>query len=187
MDSQLKKLCIGVGFLCLVGCHGGSSGPEDAQSAAALRKTAEEMGTDWMLGGSVDERFLRVAGQLRGWDATMVEVGYRYSMLYWAGTDENWEFARYQLAKIGDAVELGLERRAEYKDKARMLDAVVPRLEEALQHKDPEQFRQRFTELTSVCNACHQATEHAWVRIKPPSVRFSPASQPPDDAVVGSH
>ena len=39
----------------------------------------------------------------------MVETGYRYQELYWAGQDENWEYADYQLEKIKIAIENGLD------------------------------------------------------------------------------
>lgn len=53
----------------------------------------------WLSQGSVEERFAVVASQLRGFDVAMVEVGYRYGELYWAGRDGNWEFAAYQIEK----------------------------------------------------------------------------------------
>lgn len=39
----------------------------------------------------------------------MVEKGYRDQELYWAGQDENWDYADYQIEKIRKAIENGLE------------------------------------------------------------------------------
>jgi hypothetical protein len=41
----------------------------------------------------------------------MVEIGYRYQELYWAGVDSNWEYADYQVKRIDLALENALERR----------------------------------------------------------------------------
>lgn len=41
----------------------------------------------------------------------MVEVGYRFTELYFAGKEHNWDYAKYQAEKIEVALRLGLERR----------------------------------------------------------------------------
>ena len=66
---------------------------------------------DWLSSGSTDERFSKVSKHLRGFDMAMAEVGYRFSELYWAGQDKNWEFAKYHLEKIRTAIRNGTERR----------------------------------------------------------------------------
>lgn len=163
------------------GCSSAPARDEGAQPTAAVRAAAEEIGADWVLAGSHDERFVRLAGQLRGWDVTMVEVGYRYSMLYWAGLDRNWEFGRYQIKKMVEAIGAGVVRRPEYRDRVRMLDGAIANMNATLAAHDDGQVKQRFAELTAVCNACHQATEHPWIQIRTPTVRVSPASQAPED------
>ncbi|HMO18506.1 MAG TPA: hypothetical protein PKA63_09505 [Oligoflexia bacterium] len=40
-----------------------------------------------------DKQFGLIEKHFRGFDTTMIEVGYRYNELYWAGSDKNWEFA----------------------------------------------------------------------------------------------
>lgn len=61
--------------------------------------------------GNKKEQINTIETQLRGLDMAMVEIGYRYQELYWAGQDEHWEFADYQLKKINKALKLGLQRR----------------------------------------------------------------------------
>ena len=75
----------------------------------ACRHDSAEKAT-WIRGDS-QERWTTVERHLRGLDIAMVEIGYRYQELYWAGVDSNWEYATYQAKKIGLALENALERR----------------------------------------------------------------------------
>ncbi|HMU04502.1 MAG TPA: hypothetical protein PJ990_12805, partial [Saprospiraceae bacterium] len=70
----------------------------------------EKVTGDWIIGTEAD-RIKTIEKQFRGFDNAMVETGYRYQELYWAGHDENWQYADYQLEKIKIAIEYGLERR----------------------------------------------------------------------------
>jgi len=58
--------------------------------------------------GTEQEKINTIEKQFRGFDNAMVETGYRYQELYWAGQDENWEYADYQLEKIA------IERKKDY-------------------------------------------------------------------------
>lgn len=166
-----------VGALILVlGCtepNGGASEPVDVGGGAA-----------WLLEGSDTERFARVARHLRGFDVAMVEVGYRYSELYWAGQDENWGYAEYQLGKIRTAIANGVERRPARAASARMIEAPLASVERAITTRDRAAFDRDFDQLTSVCNACHVAERVAFVTVAIPTQRVSPvrAAAPPGDA-----
>jgi cytochrome c556 len=128
----------------------------------------------WLLAGSNDERFARVAKQLRGFDVAMVEVGYRYEALYWAGKDANWGFADYQAKKIRTAIENGLERRPKRAPSAKMFDGPLAATEKAITASDAAAFASAFDTLTATCNACHQAERVPFITIAPPTVRASP-------------
>jgi hypothetical protein len=72
---------------------------------------ARPAGSDGWLAGTAHEKFDTLANQLGGFDQTMIEVGYRYIELYWAGQDENWDYARYQIEEMRSAMEKGFVRR----------------------------------------------------------------------------
>ena len=57
-------------------------------------------GKDGWLKGNTSQKFNQIAGQLIGIDITMIDTGYRYQELYWAGQDQNWDYALYQTKKI---------------------------------------------------------------------------------------
>lgn len=56
---------------------------------------------------------------------------------------------------------------------ARMLDGPLSGLEEAVQKKDELVFQERFSALTTTCNACHALESVAFVTVAPPERRGS--------------
>src|SRR5688572_19353742 len=56
-------------------------------------------GGAWLL-ASPGERNAQVERHFRGLDVAMMEVGYRFAELYFAGMDGNWPYAKYQAEKI---------------------------------------------------------------------------------------
>src|SRR3990167_6171567 len=75
-----------------------------------------------------NEKFKVIENQFRGFDKTMIEVGYRYNELYWAGVDQNWDSANYHLEKIEHTIKLGLERRPKRKASALMITPILDEL-----------------------------------------------------------
>lgn len=142
----------------------------------AARQQSVAEGEAWLLAGTVDDRFVRVARHLRGFDVAMVETGQRYAELYWAGQDRNWEYARYQLDKIRIAVENGVERRPKRAASAQMLEGALPGVESAIEARDPRLFAQCFEVLTQTCNKCHEQERVPFVHVQPPSQRLSPVA-----------
>ena len=146
--------------LCLTSCQKGNNERKD----------------DWLSTGSTDERFEKVSRQLRGFDTAMVETGYRYVELFWAGQDKNWEYAKYQIEKIELAIKNGLERRPKRANSAQMIFPVIEELKVVIAEHDLPKFKKGFERLTVTCNACHQAEKVSFFKIARPSHRLSPVS-----------
>lgn len=153
-------------------------GPQAAPNPGALGAPGASSSVPaearWLLEGTNDERFARAAKQFRGFDVAMVETGYRYGELYWAGQDRNWDYASYQVEKIRTAVKNGVERRPKRGPSAQMLEGALAGVQEAITAKDPALFAERFSALTANCNACHQAERVPFFHVRAPSVRASP-------------
>jgi hypothetical protein len=133
-----------------------------------------EAGPGGWLKGSTQEKFETVASQLRGFDMAMVETDYRYQELYWAGKDQNWEYAGYQLQKIKLAVENGLERRPKRAESAQhFLNYVLPEMNNILDKKDTVEFLKGFEMLTANCNACHAMEKVPFFTVQIPNARQS--------------
>jgi hypothetical protein len=167
-------LRIGIAAVVLLGLlasHGcGLARRETADIATPPSKGDEGA---W-LKGSVDDRFAQVAKHLRGFDVAMAETGYRYVELYWAGTEGNWRYAEYQLAKIRTAIANGVERRPRRAQSARMLDGALEEVSQAVGKRDRGAFASAFGTLTATCNACHQAEGVAFMTVRVPTHPLSP-------------
>jgi hypothetical protein len=128
---------------------------------------------DWIK-GSTTEQVKLIEKQFRGFDVAMVETGYRYQELYWAGQDENWDYAAYQVGKIKVAMENGLERRPNRAASAgHFLGTVLPEMQQAIATKDSVVFNQSFRTLTIQCNSCHAMEQVPFFTVKPPIIRQS--------------
>ncbi|WP_373493877.1 hypothetical protein [Aquiflexum sp.] len=143
------------------------------QPQAEDKSTA--VGLDGWLEGNSEEKFDVIANQLGGFSRTMVEVSYRYSELYWAGMDENWDYADHQVEHIIEAMEDGLKRRPLRAGSAEdFMENTLPHIEELIQKKDKEEFIKGFRALTSACNACHAKEGESYIMIQEPENRLSP-------------
>jgi len=151
----------------------GEGAPPEETSPKGYRKIA------WLMNEpGADERFAKVARQLRGFEVTMAEIGYRYGELYWAGRDRNWQYAAYQAKKIQTALARGVERRPKRARSAQVLGGALPQLEEAIAASDAALFDERFRVLTQSCNACHQSENKPFIAVAPPAERHSPVHAP---------
>ncbi len=106
--------------------------------------------------GTEKEQLAHIENQFRGFDMAMVETGYRYQELYWAGQDKNWGYATYQVDKIKKTIENGLVRRPKRKQSAQQfLNIVLPEMKQAIAKKDTVIFNLNFDRLTNSCINCH--------------------------------
>jgi hypothetical protein len=144
-------------------------------SAACSPRLDKPAGRDGWLQGDQHQKFETVTKQLRGFDMAMVETGYRYQELYWAGQDENWEYASYQADKIKVAIEYGLERRPKRaKSSEDLLQTAIPQIKEAISTQDKVVFDSSFSALTISCNACHDKEKVPFFKVEKPVSRQSP-------------
>lgn len=144
-------------------------------TSCSNEKVSKDAGAEGWLKGRPDEKFETIAGQLRGLDMAMFEVGYRYQELYWAGRDENWDYANYQLEKIKLAIDNGLVRRPKRaKSAEEFLHSVLPEMKKAVDKKDTVFFNQYFQTLTNTCNSCHKLEKVPFFSVKIPALRQSP-------------
>jgi hypothetical protein len=99
----------------------------------------------------------------------------RHLKLWFAGQGGNWPLAGYEL----DELKEGFEDVVKYfptKDDAptgtmatAVIDKEVAELSTAIEAKDKKQFAGAFDKLTASCNACHQASKHAFIVIRRPA------------------
>ncbi|MCC5917710.1 MAG: hypothetical protein JJU02_10350 [Cryomorphaceae bacterium] len=142
-------------------------------ASGCREKSQPEQGA-WIK-GSEREKIKKIEKQFRGFDHAMVETGYRYQELYWAGQDENWEYADYQIEKIRVAIENGLERRPKRaKSAEHFLSFALPEMQKSVSERDTAVFKRGFEMLTTQCNNCHAKEKMPFFSVKPPNKRQSP-------------
>lgn len=154
-----------------------SRGAEETKGKAI--SSIGSLEANWLTGDS-DHKLGQLAKHHRGFDMAMVETGYRYSELFFAGQEKNWDYALYQAEKIKVAIENGFERRPKRRSNAEglFLKSSYPKLIEAIKAKSPSSFQTAFTGITVSCNSCHHAEGVGFIKVHTPTAHLVP---------VGSH
>jgi len=156
-------------------CVGGQEKQEESVDTVSQSAKGERPAQSSWLQGTTDERFQQVERQLRGFDKTMVEVGYRFTELYFAGQDQNWNYAKYQIEKLDTAIRLGLERRPKRAASAQsFLAASLPAMLEVVEKADSKLFQAAIERLRSACMNCHVLEEVPYFTVALPERRLSP-------------
>lgn len=140
---------------------------------ACQQDASKQYETRWA-GETMEEIIASFENQFGGFDRTMIETAYRYNELYWAGQDENWGYADYQLDEMIGGLEDGFIRRPEREiSAAQFVNQAAPQLLEAIQKGDKEAFMQSFVRFASSCNTCHAMEEVPFIQVVIPEVRTS--------------
>ncbi len=138
---------------------------------ACQTETDQRIETRWA-GETIEEIIGSIESQIGGFSATMVEVNYRYDELYWAGQDENWGYAEYQLDKLMGSMENGFIRRPDREASAtQFMNQVSPSLAETIETGDKDAFVEQFNRFASSCNTCHQMEEVGFIQVIIPEIR----------------
>jgi hypothetical protein len=128
---------------------------------------------DWIT-GSDEARLKTTEKHFRGLDVAMLETGYRYQELYWAGQDANWEYAIYQLDKIKLSLTNAIERRPLRKESGSyFLENDLPSMYAAVNSRDTAMFKDAFQVFTISCNSCHAKEKVPFFTVHIPVVRNS--------------
>ncbi len=131
----------------------------------------KEYETRWM-GEQMEEILNNIEDQFGGFDQTMMETGYRYNELYWAGQEENWGYAEYHIDKIISSMQRGFVRRPDREASSKQfVDQAYPALRQTIENEDKEAFNAAFVNFASSCNTCHAMEDVAFMQIIIPEKR----------------
>lgn len=126
--------------------------------------------------GTEEEKLEIIEEQLGGFGTAMVEIVYRYQELYWAGQDENWEYADYQLEHIEEAMEEGLVRRpSRKKASTHFMTYTIVEMEKAIESKDKDTFNEKFEQMRMDCKSCHNMERVPFIDVTIPQLRVVPS------------
>lgn len=119
-----------------------------------------------------EDREQVIARHFRGMDVAMLEIDHRFTELYFAGQDGNWDYAGHQVEHMEEALDLALERRPRRAPSARgHFFPAMARMEAAVEAEDPAGFEQAFEGLRRACNSCHEAEDEHGMRVGTPTQR----------------
>lgn len=128
---------------------------------------------DWIK-GTEQEKLDIIENQFGGFGTAMAEVNYRFKELYWAGQDENWEYADYQLEHLEEAIEYGFVRRPKREESAeKFITYTIPQMDEAIKSKDIAVFNKGFEQLKRDCKECHTMEKVPFINVSIPEFPYS--------------
>ena len=147
---------------------------EDRAARRVSEQEALEISGEW-LKGTADQQLRTVEKQMRGLDVAMAEIGYRFTELYFAGKDKNWDYAKYQAEKIDLALRLALERRPKRAASAQpFLKEDLPFVQKAIESGDGTGFRSAMDRLRTSCMKCHADEKVSFFTVELPEHRLAP-------------
>ncbi len=105
----------------------------------------------------------------------MTSTQLRHAKLWFAGKQNNWDLAAYEIDEIKEGLEDAAKLHPNFDGVpvAEMIKTIIdPRIEElekAVRAKSSAKFSTAFDELTSGCNSCHAAANKPFIRIQRPT------------------
>lgn len=109
-----------------------------------------------------------------GFGEFMSGIQAHHSKLWFAGQNENWKLADFEIHEIMEAVENIQKFQTERKE-SQKIEMITPALDSiniAIQQMNSGLFKSSYLSLTNTCNNCHKATDFEF------NVVTVPSSQP---------
>jgi hypothetical protein len=104
----------------------------------------------------------------------MTATQLRHAKLWFAGRQNNWDLAAYEIDEIKEGLEDAARRFPAFDGipVGEMIKTIIgPRmekLEKAVRERSSAKFMVAFDELTSGCNSCHAGANRSFIRIQRP-------------------
>jgi len=132
--------------------------------AATLAAFAQQAVPDAMRPVALGDSYVPSLGDIMG--ATQL----RHFKLWYAGEQNNWDLAGYELGQIRDSFNTAarLYRNIPVEN-IEMIDRPLQALDSAIKAKDEASFTKGFSDLTVTCNACHQVAHVGFITMQIPT------------------
>jgi hypothetical protein len=105
-----------------------------------------------------------------GFGDFMSSVQVHHNKLWFAGQNQNWELADFEVHEIMEAISDIQKYQTERKE-SQLIGMILPALDSvnaAIRLKNQTQFKSSFTSMTNTCNNCHRATAFEFNVVKIP-------------------
>lgn len=106
-----------------------------------------------------------------GFGEFMSGIQVHHEKLWFAGTNENWDLADFEIHEIVeslDDIKMYQSERPETKSLA-MLNPALDSMNLAIKNKNEEEFKRGFVFLTNACNNCHKEVNYSFNEIRIPT------------------
>lgn len=111
-----------------------------------------------------------------GFGEFMSGIQAHHTKLWFAGKNENWKLADFEVHEIMEAIE-DIQKYETERNESQMISMINPALDsvnEAIRSENPEKFRSSFTLLTNTCNNCHKAANFGFNKVQIPETEPFP-------------
>jgi hypothetical protein len=111
-----------------------------------------------------------------GFGEFMSNIQVHHAKLWFAGNNENWKLAEFEINEIKETIEDIQKFQSEREETKTLpiINAPLDSVQFAIENKNLYKFKGSFTSLTNTCNFCHQAVKFEFNKIKiPDSPPFS--------------
>lgn len=107
-----------------------------------------------------------------GFGEFMGNIQSHHSKLWFAGKNENWKLADFEVHEIEETLEAIQKYQSERKESKliTMINPAMEKINTAIKQKNVTLFKASFEGLTISCNECHQATKFEYNVVKIPDV-----------------
>jgi hypothetical protein len=105
-----------------------------------------------------------------GFGEFMSSIQIHHAKLWFAGKNQNWELADFEMHEIAETLDAIKEYQTE-REESKKVDMLKPSLDavnDAIQKKDITLFNSSYLLLTSTCNNCHKAVNFGFNVVKVP-------------------
>lgn len=155
---MLKLFIVPIALLVIFSCSDNSKQISDLQTQVAeLQK-------------KVDDTYKPGFGEF------MSNIQIHHAKLWFAGINQNWELADFEIHEIKESFE-NLQKYQSEREEAKAIPIIYPPLDSvqsAVEKKSLSNFKSSFTTLTNTCNSCHEAVKFQFNKVKiPDSPPFS--------------
>jgi hypothetical protein len=105
-----------------------------------------------------------------GFGEFMSAIQAHHAKLWFAGQNQNWKLADFEVHEIVEAIEDIQKFQTERKESQSigMINPALDSVNNAIQQKNPALFKSSYTLLTNTCNNCHRAVDFEFNVVKIP-------------------
>ncbi|HMU46777.1 MAG TPA: hypothetical protein PKC72_10440 [Chitinophagaceae bacterium] len=119
----------------------------------------------------IDSLETRLANSYKpGFGEFMSSIQAHHSKLWFAGQNNNWKLADFEIHEIKETVE-AIEMYEKEREESKMIGMIKPALdsvEHSIQQKNPVHFKDSYIFLTNTCNNCHREANFEFNVVKIP-------------------